>query len=186
MKKIAIQIFLLFLTGMLLTPVIADVPIEGMKQYNYQYVINNSADYPEYLFLTSSEIWGYEHPSIVVNGSFGGGYKLDGFVLHAMKEADLNPLIREELGTVNQKTDLPGYFTSAPLVTSEVMLPVATNMDDTVPLTNLTILLQIQNITNAELNVTKIRTIYGFENGTTIDQVFQGETDDTQPGTPGA
>ncbi|MFH0968694.1 MAG: hypothetical protein V1862_13525, partial [Methanobacteriota archaeon] len=77
-------ILILILTGFVLIPVIADIPIEGMKQYNYQYVINNSFEYPDYLFLTSSEIWNFEHPFIVVNGTFSGGYKLDGFVLHAM------------------------------------------------------------------------------------------------------
>ncbi|PKL60692.1 MAG: hypothetical protein CVV33_01370 [Methanomicrobiales archaeon HGW-Methanomicrobiales-4] len=180
------SILILILSILLFIPVIADIPIEGMKQHNYQYVINNSAEYPDFIFLTSSEIWNFEHPSIVVNGTFGGGYKLDGFVLHAIKEADLDPLVKEQLGTENQdKTDLNGYFSSAPHATADMMLPVATSINDTIPLSNLTVLLQIQNIQDNELNISKTRVIYGFENGTTIDMAFQEESDDSKPGTPG-
>ena len=185
MKDLPMKLCILLLVGILISPALADIPVEGMKQYNYQYVINNTGVFPDYLFLTSSEIWNFEHPSIVVNGTFGGGYKLDGFVLHAMKESSLDPRIKEQMETEETKTDLRTYFASAPIVTSELMLPVATSIDDTIPLSNLTILLQIQNITSSELNITKMKTIFGFENGTTIEEAYQEETDDTQPGTPG-
>jgi hypothetical protein len=186
MQDMSRSILIVILAGFLFIPALADVPIEGMKQYNYQYVINNSVEYPDFIFLTSSEIWNFEHPSIVVNGTFGGGYKLDGFVLHAMKEADLDPLIKEQLGTETQeRTDLTKYFSSAPLATADVMLPVATSINDTIPLSNLTVLLQIQNIQDTELNITKTRMVYGFENGTTIDMAYQEESNDSQPGTPG-
>ena len=186
MRRVNILILILILAGMFLTPAFGDVPIEGMKQYNYQYHINNTEEYPEYMFLTSSEIWGFEQPSIVVNGTFGGGYKLDGFVLHAMKEADLDPLIKEQMSRETQETkNLTGYFKSLSLATSDVLLPISTPIIDTIPLSNLTVLLQIQGITDTGLNVTKIRTVYGFENGTTIDQKYRETADDTQPGSPG-
>lgn len=179
-------LLILILACLLFIPVISDVPIEGMKQYVYQYEINNTAEYPDFIFFTSSEIWNFEHPSIVVNGSFGGGYKLDGFVLHAMKETDLDPDVKEQLRTENQdKTDLSRYFSSAPLATSEIMLPIATSLNDTIPLSNLTVLLQIQSIQDTVLNISKTRVIYGFKNGTTIDMVYQEDSDDSKPGTPG-
>ena len=54
MRRVNILILILILAGMFLTPAFGDVPIEGMKQYNYQYHINNTEEYPEYMFLTSS------------------------------------------------------------------------------------------------------------------------------------
>jgi hypothetical protein len=184
MRKLA---FLVILAGMFVVPVFADIAVEGRKQYSYQYLLNNSSDNPDYIFLTSSEIWGFDQPSVVVNGTFGGGYKLDGFVLHAIKEADLDPLIRERLKKEEQdRTDLSEYFSSLPLVTADVSLPVATSMDEKIPLNNITVLLQINSISDFELNVTKAKIIYGFENGTTINQEFQEDSDELQPGIPGA
>lgn len=177
---------LLILTGLFFIPVIGDVPIEGMKQYNYQYVINNTVEYQDYIFLTSSEIWNFEHPSIVVNGTFSGGYKLDGFVLHAMKESDLDPRIIDQLRTEEQeRTDLTQYFSSVPLATAALDLPVATSIEDTIPLSNISVRLQIESIHGNELNITKTQMIYGFENGTTIDIPFQEDVNDPKPGDPG-
>lgn len=165
---------ILVLTGSLILPLGADIPIAGMKQYDYQYVINNTGDYPDYLFLTSSEIWNFEYPSLVVNGTFSGGYKLDGFVLHAIRQADLDPAVKGELTTPeNVKKNLSAYFESAPLVTSELILPVATSINDTVPLTNLSVLLQVTGINARNLNITKVKTIYQYQNGTIREEYDQ-------------
>ncbi len=162
--------------GFLTAPLVADTPIIGMKPYNYQYVINNTAEFPDFQFLTSSEIWNFDYPSLVVNGTFGGGYKLDGFTLHAIRKDKLDPSIREELATVDhEQKNLSSYFETAPLVTSDLSLPVATTLNDTIPVTNLTVLLQINNITAQTLNVTKIKTIYYYENGTTLEESAQPE-----------
>jgi hypothetical protein len=180
-------LIVLIMAGMLLVSVVADIPIEGMKQYNYQYVINNSAEYPEYIFLTSSEIWGFDHPSIVVNGTFGGGYKLDGFVLHAMKEKSLYPTIKEQMGSDEQeKPDVTKFFDTAPVLTSDIMLPVSTTIDEKIPLTNLTVFLAIQEISDTGLNITREKTRYGYQNGTVWDQIGEEEPYDPQSGTPGA
>jgi hypothetical protein len=163
----AIIITVLFIITMSVAISMADIPVEGIKQYSYQYVINNTDDYPEYVFLTSSEIWNFEHPSLIINGTFGGGYKLDGFVLHAMKEVDLDKTVKEKMSAGNQGENIfSKYFASAPLATSDLLLPVSTGMNDTIPLSNITVLLEVEGIIGTELNVSKTATILGFENGT--------------------
>lgn len=172
MRKILVSI--LILVTMLIMPLNADTPITGMKQYNYQYDITNTADYPDYLFLTSSEIWNFEYPSLIVNGTFGGGYKLDGFILHAIKKEDMSQTVKEELtSSDHDKKNLSPYFESAPLATSEILLPVSTSLSDKIPLTNLTVQLQVTGISDRILNITKIKTIYHYVNGTSSEEMDQ-------------
>lgn len=171
-------IIVLVIAAMSITTNLADVPIEGITQYTYQYVINNTADYPDYVFLTSSEIWGFEHPSLVINGTFGGGYKLDGFILHAMKDTDLDTTVKEKISSADQgDTNVTAYFTSIPLATSDILLPISSGMDETIPLSNITVLLQVEEIRGNELNVTKVKTVLGFENGTIQEEMNSGEDD---------
>lgn len=178
-----IIILLLLLTTGIIIPTLADIPVEGIKQYNYQYMINNTADYPDYVFLTSSEIWHFEHPSVVVNGTFGGGYKLDGFVLHAIKETNLDATVKEQMTTADQIAEnLSGYFASAPLATSEILLAVSIGMNDSIPLNNITVLLEVQNINGSELNITKVKTSLGFENGTVQEEINNEDIGAAQSG----
>ncbi len=158
--------------------VLADVPVEGIAQYTYQYLINNTEEYPEYSFITSSEIWGFEQPSLVINGSFGGGYKLDGFVLHAIRTADLSEKIQEQLSAPGKDTlNLSRYFTTVPVATSDLLLPVSTGMDSSITLSNITVVLQVQEIYGSDLNATKEKTIFRYENGTALEEMTREEAD---------
>ena len=171
---------MLFMVVICSVPVMADVPIEGIKQYSYQYVINNSADYPDYVFLTSSEIWSFEHPIFVINGTFGGGYKLDGFILHAIKNADLDAAVKEKLSAAGKgENNFSTYFESAPIATSDILLPVSTGMNDTIPVNNITVILEVKEIKGDILNVTKVKKLLGFENGSIIEEISDetGKTD---------
>ena len=176
-------ILIVLMTAFFIFPALADIPVEGVKQYNYQYIINNTTDFPDYVFLTSSEIWGFEHPARVINGTFGGGYKLDGFVLHAMKGADLDATIQEQIDTPEQTgKNLTAYFATAPLATSDIVLPVSTGMNDSIPINNITVLLDVQEINGSVLNMTKVKTLIGFENGTIQEEMNNEEIDDALPG----
>jgi len=156
----------------------ADIPIEGMKQYSYQYIINNTADYPDYVFLTSSEIWQFTMPTLVVNGTFGGGYKLDGFILHAIAREDLDQAVMDQLHDAkNENPDLTDYFEKAPIKTSEALLPVAVTIDDQIPVSNISVILSINDIGETDLNITKEKTIFGFENGTSDEAPYIEETE---------
>jgi len=167
------------LATLVIMPLEADIAVTGMKQQTYQYIINNTEDYPDYQFLTSSEIWNYEYPSLVINGTFGGGYKLDGFILHAIRQNDLDPAVRAELNTSDhEKKNLSVYFESAPMATSDLLLPVATTLNETLQVQNLTVILRIDEISNRTLNVTRLKTIYQYENGTSSEELEQNKPDD--------
>jgi hypothetical protein len=70
----------------------ADILIKGEQNYNYDYNITNIKDYPNYVFLTSSGIWNWKYTSVINSstGLFGGGYKLDHFLLHAIAASDFD------------------------------------------------------------------------------------------------
>lgn len=167
-------ILLLILAGSLFTSVQADIAVADIKQQTNQYIINNTEFYPEYQFLTSSEIWNYEYPSLVVNGTFGGGYKLDGFILHAIKRTYLDPTVLADLSSPEgEKKNLSAYFESTPLATSDLLLPVTTSLNENLSVSNLTVLLNIEGINKKTLIVSKIKTIYQYENGTISEEIEQ-------------
>jgi len=69
----------------------ADVKVEGWRDLNYDYIISNINDYPDYIFLTSSNIWGWKYASMINStGPFGKGYKLDDFIVHAIRASDFD------------------------------------------------------------------------------------------------
>ena len=148
----------------------ADVPVEGMKQANYDYVISNIKDYPEYVFLTSSAIWGWNYASIINStGTFGGGYKLDSFRLHAIKTSDFDQAkffaARDQY---NQEiANCTDYCRDNPkIVSSNLTLPKATSVNEIIPLKKIEIDLRIDSITDQALEISKTRMLYYYENGT--------------------
>jgi hypothetical protein len=158
---------------------IADVPITGEKQYSYRYVINNFADYSDYLFITSSEIWQYQMPGLVLNGTFGGGYKLDGFILHAIKKTDFDPVALDIFNSADvENKNLSNYLESAMKLTSDLHLPIATSMSEKILLDNITVILSINEINETDFNVSRIKTIFGFENGTTDEEHYIEENEE--------
>lgn len=167
-------IIVLILAECLFIPVHADIAVTGVKLVTNQYVINNTELFPHYQFLTTSEIWSYESPSLVINGTFGGGYKLDGFILHAIKRTDLDPVILADISSPERvKKNLSSYFESAPLATSDLLLPVSTSLNENLSVNNLTVLLNIEGIDKKNLNISRIKTIYQYENGTKSEVIEQ-------------
>jgi hypothetical protein len=149
---------------------LADVKVEGWKDLSYDYIISNINDYPDYVFLTSSNIWGWKYASLINStGSFGKGYKLDDFKVHAIKASDFDRdlFLRErdeyDLNTVNC-TDYCQNNTN--IVSSSLMLPKATSIEEILALEKIEVFLKIDNITNQALNISKTKTLYYYENGT--------------------
>lgn len=178
-----IRIFILLLAVWIVTPGIADIPLVGEKQYSYRYIINNSADYPDYTFFTSSEIWQYAMPTLVVNGSFGGGYKLDGFILHAVKNSEIDPAVLDLMGSTNQEEkNLTPYLEKAPIRTADVLLPVSVSLDKAIPVDNISVVLLVNALNETAFTVTKVKTLYGFENGTTGEEIFVENPDNESSG----
>jgi hypothetical protein len=160
-----------FLTVILLTlSASADVPVEGMKQADYNYVISNIKDYPDYVFLTSSAIWGWSYASIINStGDFGGGYKLDSFQLHAIKASDFERAkffaARDQY---NQEiANCTDYCRDNPkIVSSNLTLPKATSVNEILPLEKIEVDLRIDSITDQALKISKTKMLYYYENGT--------------------
>jgi hypothetical protein len=149
---------------------LADVKVEGWKDLSYDYIISNINDYPDYVFLTSSNIWGWKYASLINStGSFGKGYELDDFIVHAMKASDFDRdlFLRErdeyDPNTVNC-TDYCQNNTK--IVSSSLMLPKATSIEEILALEKIEVFLKIDSITNQALNISKTKTLYYYENGT--------------------
>ncbi|HWQ68264.1 MAG TPA: hypothetical protein VN372_15525 [Methanospirillum sp.] len=175
---------MLILLTLLFLPTFADVPVEGMKQYNYQYVINNTADYPDYFFLTSSEIWKWNDPKPVLNGTFQDGYKFDGFVLHAIKQTDMDPGILSALMDPMEapEKNLTEYFEKVSIATANVSLPVSTTVDDTIPLIDIQVNLHVNSISPTDLNVSMSSVIFRYTD-TRSEEIPLAEGEDVpEPG----
>jgi hypothetical protein len=176
------RITILVMFALLVTSAIGDIAIVGEKQYSFRYVINNTGQYPDYYFLTTNVIMPEPVPNLVENGTFGGGYKLNGFILHAVKKADLDPGVVDTLRSQDRKGEnLTAYFEKFPLITSNISLPVSTSLDQTIPVDNITVVLSIDDINSTVLNVSKTMTLYGFENGT-VSEDLDRHTSSTLPG----
>jgi hypothetical protein len=148
----------------------ADVPVEGMKQADYNYIISNIKDYPDYVFLTSSAIWGWSYASIINStGDFGGGYKLDSFQLHAIKASGFD---RAKFFAARDQYDkeianCTDYCRDNPkIVSSNLTLPKATSVNEIIPLKKIEVDLQIDSITDRALKISKTKMLYYYENGT--------------------
>lgn len=168
---------LLLTIPLLVSGAYADMPIPGMKGYDNQYVISNIGDYPDYLFLTSSAIWGWGYTSPVdqATGSFGGGYKLDSFLLHAVKASDFNASIFPA-GSRAGDVDCTAYCQgNSKIVSSSINLPVSKLVNDTLPLSKITVYLNVNSINDTSLNITRSRTVYQYDNGTSLE-AFDQET----------
>ncbi len=178
-------VLVLLLAGMLLASGgAADLLIEGIRNYDFQYQIVNADDFPGYTFLTSSEIWGYEQTTPVVNGSFGGGYKLDGFVLHALNTSDADPVLTMALaGNATDDFDIAPSLENAPLVTANVSLPVSIALDESLGVANVTVDIVVNSLTPSGLNATLTEVRYGFADGT-VQSLPVVEDDVPEPGSP--
>lgn len=172
--RLAITIAIFMVAFLLITPCLADILIIGEKPYTYRYIINNTDAYPDYTFLTTNEIMPEPYPNLIENGSFGGGYKLNGFILHAVKRSLLDAGVIDILKS-KEKTEknLTSYFENLPVAISNLSLPVGTSINDSIPLDNITVILTVHEINGTVFNITKTKTLYGFENGTVAEELIR-------------
>ncbi len=165
MRATAILVILL-----LLPCASADVKVEGWREQSYDYVISNINDFPDYVFLTSSAIWGWEYASVINStGHFGGGYKLDSFIVHAVKASDFDwqEFSGQENASDLQAVNCTDYCqNNALIVSSNLTLPKAASVQEIIPLQKIEIYLKVNNITSQALNISKTRMVYYYSNGT--------------------
>lgn len=165
MRAVAILVVLL-----LLPCASADVKVEGWREQSYDYVISNINDFPDYVFLTSSAIWGWEYATVINStGHFGGGYKLDSFIVHAVKASDFDRQEFSGQGNVSDQeaVNCTDYCqNNALIVSSNLTLPKATSVQEMIPLQKIEVYLKVNNITSQDLNISKTRMLYYYSNGT--------------------
>ncbi len=149
---------------------LADIKVEGWRDQSYDYIISNVNDFPDYVFLTSSAIWGWDYASLINStGSFGGGYKLDSFIVHAMRASDFN---RDKFFSQRDENDretvnCTGYCQDNPkIVSSNLTLPKSISVEEMIPLEKIEVYLKVDGITDQALNISKIKMLYYYENGT--------------------
>jgi len=165
------MIVLALVTMSLLSAAYADIAVEGVSDYSFHYNISNFGQFPDYVFLTSSAIWGWDYPQVISDGTFGGGYKLDGFVLHAILSSDLD---MERLGPGNDEATndademVHDYLKSLPFLTANISLPVGAFYDDKLGISNVSVILNITDLDETSFDVTKEAALFGYVNGTVI------------------
>ena len=151
--------------------VLADVRVEGWKEVEYKYIISNIKDYPEYLFLSSSAIWGWEYASVINSstGEFGGGYKLDSFIVNSIKGSNFE---QERFIGQNDSGDLQTFNCTnycqdnSNIVSSNLSLPKATSMKEDQGVDGIEVYLKIDDINDQSLNLSKVKMLYYYQNGT--------------------
>lgn len=151
---------------------LADVRVEGWKEVEYKYIISNIKDYPEYLFLTSSAIWGWEYASVINStGEFGGGYKLDEFIVNSIKRSNIEQQ-QERFFSQNGSDDLQTFNCTnycqdnSDIVSSNLSLPKATSMKEEQGVEGIEVYLKIEDINDQSLNLSKVKMLYYYQNGT--------------------
>ncbi len=148
----------------------ADIAIEGIKQYDYNYSITNLNDYPDYVFLTSSTIWGWEYASEVGStGAFSGGYKLDGFQLHAIKSEDLDRgMLKSNDSDDKIKAARKEYFeNNKNIVSSNLTLPVAASLEEALGLKSIDVFIEVNSINESALDISETKVVYSYLDGRT-------------------
>jgi hypothetical protein len=154
------MLLLMLFMQLLLSSASADIPVEGKTDYDINYVITNIDQYQDYAFLTSSQIWGWEYADLInqSTGTFGGGYKFDYYILHA--------ILASKFDLVGFKADPEEYAKNNTLIlTSEVSLPKKAQVDDTLKLDSIVVYLKIDSITHNSFNVSKTGMIYNYKDG---------------------
>ena len=168
----------IFIVFMLFIPcIMADIAIEGISPYNINYNLTNAGMYPDYVILTSSEIRGWDSPAIIQNGIFGGGYKLDGFIIHAIKKDMINVTMFNTLNQLNldpnqgeneNLLNISEYMALTPIVTANLSLPVSEYYNDDLNIKNVSVNLLISNMSDSEFKISRDNVIFGYKNGKTV------------------
>ena len=156
----------------------ADVAIKGMKTYDCNYIISNMGNYPNYVFLTTSAIWGWTYATVVdrKTGSFGGGYKLDDFVLHAVKISDLRGLKLNSSGD-RSPSQAERLKSNNKVLTANMSFRKASNFRDTIPLEKVSIILKIDSLDDTAFNISRVKAVFDYTGGKRKEESFPLKSD---------
>ncbi len=151
----------------------ADIAVPGMVNKGITYVISNIKDYPGYIFIANSAIWGEEYATLVdSNGLFGGGgYKLDGYILVAIPADSIpgNVLADLKNGSDNGTPQAVKDFmkNSKGTIKSPDSLAKTKLVNEKIPLDSIIVAINIGNMSGKELSVSQKNITYIYKDGTT-------------------
>jgi hypothetical protein len=159
---------LLIVAAIAVTTAYADVPVPGKEEFKINYRITNIGDFPDWLFITSSTIFGWEYAQVINDtGTFGGGYKLDEFLLHGIREMYID-LARFKANPKSYAKEDNRF------VLANLSLPVSRLVDERAALAGIEVLLEVDGINDQRFDVSMTEVIYRYKDGTTEELIISG------------
>lgn len=173
-------LILLFILAAITGTSSADVINPGEKNIPYNYQLININDYPDYVFI----LHGIPNPSIeVLNSSEFSFYKLSTCSIYAvpstvfdsvqfdqMDDTQIEEFLNNDTRVARSNLTLDGLYGT---------VNVANTLESAL------IVLKINSIKGNSLNIQKVKIIYNYNNGQTVEKPFQNQTQAPEPTAPG-
>ncbi len=151
----------------------ADIIDENREIIYYDYQIVNIDEYPDYLIIAGSSIYGLDSAVPVVNGTFGGGYKLDGFKLYAINNTEVKTMdLTNDQGEFKNIAH-GDYLRNLSMVVSDNTFNVAGSYEKDIGYDKIHVNLTILKLNDDVFEVNQTDRNVTFTNGTSIDSIFE-------------
>ena len=158
----------------------ADVINPGEKNVPFNYQITNTQDYPDYVFI----LHGTPNPSYeILDSSEFSFYKLSVCSIYAVPKTVLNTVKLDQMNDTQIETFIKN---DSRVARSNLTLDglygtvnVANSLDSAL------ILLKINSIQGDNLNISKEKIIYSYNNGQKVEKPFQNQNQIPEPTSPG-
>lgn len=177
----AFQLLILFFILICITGTTsADVIQPGEKLIPYKYQLTNLQDYPDYIFI----LHGQPNPSLeLLNSSEFNFYKFSTCSIYAIPKSIF---IQMQIEKMND-TQLESFLENDSRVArSDLKLQgLYGRVKSADPLDNALVLLQINSLQGKDLDVTKIKIIYGYSDGQQVEKPFKNQSQTPEPTPPG-
>lgn len=175
--KYKTHVLILLITLLIFSSVsYADVVEPGMKNVKIYYEINNTQNYPDYVFL----IHGNPSPSLeIVNSSEFSFYKLSTVSIYAISKSNFN---ENELKNMEDSAINNFLQNNNDLIKSDIVLEGASksvSIND--PLEKIIITLNINSINGKTLNITKSKVTYIYNDGSREEETFKDQNSTPEP-----
>jgi len=152
----------------------ADIIPPGGKPVNYCFLVENTGDYPDYVFLLVTEVGNNINSyGMIEEGSCTSFYTLATPAIYAVSREDFNQTEIEGLEAGHGLT--LSYFESPAYLKSDIAFHGLKTIDENDPAESITDVFTIASFEGGILDISKSRVIYGFEDGTTEEVPYAGD-----------
>jgi len=161
-----LAILLIFI---LLVPsaVSADVMMPGQKSVSWCYEISNIGDYPDYVFIITGHVIGYE----IVKEDCFTFYKNAQPYIYAIAKNEFNET--ELSGLLSEGVENLNNYLEQNFPKSDITLEAFGTVPEDDPLKDVVITLQIRSLDENTFDVDKSMITYTYADGTSEEKVFQ-------------